>query len=159
MRSRAVTLITSLSRPFSMLARLPMSKRSGRRSRRRTASHGYPRGKCGVGRPGGVVGRSVPRGCAHGGGRDRNHARSRADAGHSCGWGGGWGEGCVVVGGGVEGEIGIMPGHEPMLAILAAGEVRLTLPGGKKIEASAGDGLLSVQANHVQIVASRAALA
>src|SRR6218665_1030359 len=100
MRSRAVTLITSLSRRFSMLARLPMSKRSGRRSRRRKASHGYPRRKGGVGRPGGVVGvvklggvlggvvggGSAPRGCAAGGGRVLNHARSRADAGHSCGW-------------------------------------------------------------------------
>ncbi|PDQ35607.1 MAG: ATP synthase F1 subunit epsilon [Candidatus Lumbricidophila eiseniae] len=69
------------------------------------------------------------------------------------------GEASLVVARTVEGEIGIMPGHEPMLAILAAGEVRLTLPGGKKIEASAEDGFLSVQSNQVQIVASRAALA
>jgi len=69
------------------------------------------------------------------------------------------GEASLVVARTVEGEIGIMPGHEPMLAILAAGEVRLTLPGGQKIEASAEDGFLSVQSNQVQIVASRAALA
>src|SRR6218665_1065203 len=47
------------------------------------------------------------------------------------------GEASLVVARTVEGEIGIMPGHEPMLAILAAGEVRLALPGGNKIEARA----------------------
>ena len=44
----------------------------------------------------------------------------------------------------VEGEIGLLPGHEPMLAILAAGEVRITLPTGEKLVASAEDGFLSI---------------
>ena len=43
------------------------------------------------------------------------------------------GEAAMVVARTVEGEIGILPGHEPMLAILAGGEVRVTLPGGEKI--------------------------
>jgi F-type H+-transporting ATPase subunit epsilon len=56
------------------------------------------------------------------------------------------------------GEIGILPGHEPMLAILAGGEVRVSLPGGEKITATAEDGFLSVQSDAVQVVASRAEL-
>lgn len=68
------------------------------------------------------------------------------------------GEASMVVARTVEGEIGILPGHEPMLAILAGGEVRVTLQGGEKITANADDGFLSVQANAVQIVASRAEL-
>lgn len=58
----------------------------------------------------------------------------------------------------VEGEIGILPGHEPLLAILARGEVRVTLPGGEKITAQADDGFLSVENNTVQVVARQAAL-
>lgn len=69
------------------------------------------------------------------------------------------GEASMVVARTVEGEIGILPGHEPMLAILAGGEVRVTLPGGEKITASAEDGFLSVHADAVQVVASRAELA
>ncbi|AMB57968.1 F0F1 ATP synthase subunit epsilon [Microterricola viridarii] len=58
----------------------------------------------------------------------------------------------------VEGEIGILPGHEPLLAILARGEVRVTLPGGEKITAQADDGFLSVENNNVQVVARQAGL-
>ncbi|GAA1944371.1 F0F1 ATP synthase subunit epsilon [Agromyces allii] len=69
------------------------------------------------------------------------------------------GEASMVVARTVEGQIGILPGHEPMLAVLAAGEVRVSLPDGEKITANAEDGFLSVQSNAVQIVASRAELA
>ncbi|MEV1130835.1 F0F1 ATP synthase subunit epsilon [Agromyces sp. NPDC049794] len=69
------------------------------------------------------------------------------------------GEATMVVARTVEGEIGILPGHEPMLANLAGGEVRVTLPGGEKITANAEDGFLSVHADAVQVVASRAELA
>jgi F-type H+-transporting ATPase subunit epsilon len=58
----------------------------------------------------------------------------------------------------VEGEIGILSGHEPMLAILAAGEVRMTLPDGTKVQAEAADGFLSVDNNTVTIVARKAEL-
>ena len=58
----------------------------------------------------------------------------------------------------VEGEIGILPGHEPLLAILAKGEVRVTLLGGEKITAQADDGFLSVENNTVQVVARQAGL-
>ncbi|WP_394551401.1 F0F1 ATP synthase subunit epsilon [Agromyces sp. MMS24-JH15] len=68
------------------------------------------------------------------------------------------GEAAMVIARTVEGEIGILPGHEPMLAILAAGQVRVTLAGGEKITAQAEDGFLSVQDDNVQVVAARAAL-
>ncbi|ANJ27576.1 F0F1 ATP synthase subunit epsilon [Agromyces aureus] len=69
------------------------------------------------------------------------------------------GEASMVIARTVEGQIGILPGHEPMLAVLAAGEVRVSLPSGEKIAANAEDGFLSVQSNAVQIVASHAELA
>ena len=57
-----------------------------------------------------------------------------------------------------EGEIGILPGHEPMLAILAGGEVRVTAEDGSKITANAAGGFLSVENNNIQVVASQAEL-
>ena len=56
------------------------------------------------------------------------------------------------------GEIGILAGHEPVLAILAEGQVRVTLPGGEVITAQADDGFLSVDHNRVTVVARAAAL-
>lgn len=58
----------------------------------------------------------------------------------------------------VEGEIGLLPGHEPMLAILAEGEVRITLPTGEQLKASAADGFLSVERDAITIFARHAAL-
>ncbi len=57
-----------------------------------------------------------------------------------------------------EGEIGILPGHEPLLGILGAGEVRITPVSGAVITARAEDGFLSVENNTVTIVAGRAEL-
>ncbi|MCX8529946.1 MAG: F0F1 ATP synthase subunit epsilon, partial [Rhodoluna sp.] len=54
--------------------------------------------------------------------------------------------------------IGLLPGHEPMLAILGSGEVRITLEGGEIIKASAEDGFLSVEKDVVTVVARHAAL-
>ncbi|MCX7521177.1 F0F1 ATP synthase subunit epsilon [Microbacterium sp. STN6] len=68
------------------------------------------------------------------------------------------GEASMVVARTTEGEIGIMAGHEPMLAILASGQVRLTLAEGAPITADAEDGFLSVENNTVTIVAGRAEL-
>lgn len=58
----------------------------------------------------------------------------------------------------VDGEIGLLPGHEPMLAILSAGEVRITLPTGEKLVASAEDGFLSIEHDVLTIFARHAAL-
>lgn len=57
-----------------------------------------------------------------------------------------------------EGEIGILPGHEPILAILGTGEVRVTTVDGQVISASADDGFLSVANNTVTVVARNAEL-
>jgi F-type H+-transporting ATPase subunit epsilon len=57
-----------------------------------------------------------------------------------------------------EGEIGILPGHEPILGILSAGEVRITPVKGAVIIAQAEDGFLSVENDTVTIVAGAAAL-
>lgn len=58
----------------------------------------------------------------------------------------------------VEGEIGILPDHEPILAILGAGEVRITLEDGTVVKATAEDGFLSVSNNVVTVVARNASL-
>ncbi|MBX3068802.1 MAG: F0F1 ATP synthase subunit epsilon [Cryobacterium sp.] len=56
------------------------------------------------------------------------------------------------------GEIGILAGHEPVLAILAAGNVRITQPDGGVVTAVAEDGFLSVDHDVVTVVARNASL-
>jgi len=68
------------------------------------------------------------------------------------------GEADIVIARTVEGEIGILPGHEPLLAILSAGEVRLTQTGGRRIVANAEDGFISVEHDTVTVVARAAEL-
>lgn len=68
------------------------------------------------------------------------------------------GEATLVVAKTVEGEIGIMTGHEPLLAILAEGQVRITLADGSKVVANAKDGFLSMEGDDLTIVAGNAAL-
>ena len=67
------------------------------------------------------------------------------------------GQATMVVAKTKEGEIGILAGHEPLLAILATGEVRLTV-GGSTVRANADDGFLSVEHDTVTIVARNAEL-
>lgn len=69
------------------------------------------------------------------------------------------GEASLVVAKTVEGEIGFMTGHEPVLAILAEGQVRITQPDGTKVTAEAHSGFLSMEADQLTIVAGHAALA
>ena len=68
------------------------------------------------------------------------------------------GEASLVVAKTVEGEIGFMAGHEPVLAILAEGQVRITQPDGTRVLADAQDGFLSMEGDTVTIVAGNAAL-
>ncbi|WP_066040114.1 F0F1 ATP synthase subunit epsilon [Herbiconiux solani] len=68
------------------------------------------------------------------------------------------GEASMVVAKTVEGEIGILAGHEPLLAILAAGEVRVNASTGERLVARADDGFLSVENDTVTIVARDAEL-
>jgi len=71
------------------------------------------------------------------------------------------GQASIVIAKTTEGEIGILPGHEPMLARLAQGEieVRITPIDGPKVSVSADNGFLSVENNNVAIVAALAELA
>jgi F-type H+-transporting ATPase subunit epsilon len=57
------------------------------------------------------------------------------------------------------GEIGVMAGHQPLLATLAAGEVRIHATDGGRITANAEDGFISVENDTVTIAARAAALA
>ena len=68
------------------------------------------------------------------------------------------GEASQVIAKTVEGEIGILRGHEPMLALLASGEVRVTTGSGDAITVDAEGGFLSVDHDVVTIVAGKAAL-
>jgi len=68
------------------------------------------------------------------------------------------GEASLVVAKTVLGEIGFMPGHEPVLAVLAEGQVRITKTDGSKITANAQDGFLSMDGDEISIVAGNAAL-
>lgn len=58
----------------------------------------------------------------------------------------------------VEGEIGILAGHEPVLAVLAPGQVRVTTADGQSVKAQADDGFLSVENDTVTVVSRVAAL-
>ncbi len=57
-----------------------------------------------------------------------------------------------------EGEIGILSGHEPVLAILSRGEVRVSGESGEQIVVDAADGFLSVDHDTVTVVAGKAAV-
>lgn len=54
------------------------------------------------------------------------------------------------------GEIGIIPGHAPLLTLLRPGEVRVTLPGGEKELFYVSGGMLEVQPHHVTVLADAA---
>lgn len=54
----------------------------------------------------------------------------------------------------IDGDIGILPGHTPVLGVLVSGDVRIT-SGGKEQKATIDSGFLSVDHNTVTIVADR----
>ncbi|MFC5338757.1 F0F1 ATP synthase subunit epsilon [Leucobacter denitrificans] len=68
------------------------------------------------------------------------------------------GEATQVIANTLEGQIGILAGHQPVLAILAQGEVRVTTANGEKVTVNAEDGFLSVDHDAVTIVAGEAVL-
>ncbi len=55
-----------------------------------------------------------------------------------------------------EGEIGILPGHTPLLAVLAEGEVTILDVDGGTFTAQVSGGFLSVTSHHVRVVAEDA---
>ena len=59
----------------------------------------------------------------------------------------------MVVATGELGEIGIAPGHAPLLTILKPGEIRITLPGGQEEIYYVSGGMLEVQPFYVTVLA------
>ena len=53
----------------------------------------------------------------------------------------------------VEGDLGILPGHAPLLGILVSGEVRIESISGQTHKANIDGGFLSVEHDRVTIVA------
>lgn len=53
----------------------------------------------------------------------------------------------------IEGELGILPGHAPLLGVLVNGEVRIKTSGGGTESVQIDGGFLSVDENRVVIVA------
>jgi F-type H+-transporting ATPase subunit epsilon len=63
------------------------------------------------------------------------------------------GEASMVVAKTSEGEIGLLPGHEPMLAILVPGQVRVTASEGSPVAVDITEGgFLSIEHNVVTVV-------
>ena len=58
-----------------------------------------------------------------------------------------------VVATGEFGEVGVMPGHAPLLTILKPGEIRATLPEGKEEIYYVSGGMLEVQPYYVTVLA------
>jgi F-type H+-transporting ATPase subunit epsilon len=56
------------------------------------------------------------------------------------------------------GQIGLLAGHQPVLGVLAEGEVRITTLDGDVIRVNAQDGFLSMQNDVVTVVAGAAEL-
>jgi F-type H+-transporting ATPase subunit epsilon len=59
----------------------------------------------------------------------------------------------MIVATGEVGELGIVPGHAPLLTVLKPGEVRLTLPGGDEQVYYVSGGMLEVQPQSVTVLA------
>ena len=68
------------------------------------------------------------------------------------------GEATQVIAKTVEGEIGILAGHEPLLAVLGDGEVRITAADGTPVVVNAEGGFFSVSRNSIEVVAGQASL-
>ncbi|KTD07674.1 F0F1 ATP synthase subunit epsilon [Legionella jamestowniensis] len=59
----------------------------------------------------------------------------------------------MVVATGELGEVGIVPGHAPLLTLLKPGEIRITLPGGAQEVYYVSGGMLEVQPYYVTVLA------
>jgi F-type H+-transporting ATPase subunit epsilon len=69
------------------------------------------------------------------------------------------GEASIVVARTVEGDVGILPGHAPVLSLLAPGEVKIEPTGGAPVVATVDGGFLSVEHDRITIVSDQAAIA
>ena len=68
------------------------------------------------------------------------------------------GEASMVVAKTTEGDIGVLPGHAPVLAVLVAGEVRISAEAGESVVAALDGGFLSVEHDRVTVVSDSASL-
>lgn len=70
------------------------------------------------------------------------------------------GEASIVVARTVDGDLGVMPGHAPVLAVLAPGDIKIepTTTGEDDVYAHTDGGFLSVEHDRVTIVADYAAI-
>ena len=66
------------------------------------------------------------------------------------------GEASMVSAPSAEGEVGILPGHTPLLAVLRRGEVRVTPVSGEVVRTVVEAGFLSVDADRVTVVTDTA---
>lgn len=67
------------------------------------------------------------------------------------------GEAEMVVARTTEGELGVLPGHAPLLGQLAEpGQVRIKLPGGEQVAYEVAGGFLSVSPQAVTVLAENA---
>ena len=62
------------------------------------------------------------------------------------------GEASMVSAPAADGEVGILPGHTPLLAVLRRGEVRITPVSGQVVHTAIEAGFISVDADHVTVV-------
>ena len=57
-----------------------------------------------------------------------------------------------------EGEMGVLTGHAPTLAVLAAGQVQIHAENGESVVADVEDGFLSIDHDRVTVVSDTATL-
>lgn len=69
------------------------------------------------------------------------------------------GEAAIVIARTSDGEIGILPGHAPILGVLLSGAVQIRQQGGENVVAAVHGGFISVANNEVVILAEEAELA
>jgi F-type H+-transporting ATPase subunit epsilon len=69
-----------------------------------------------------------------------------------------WGDATMIVARTVDGEMGVLPGHTPVLSVLAAGEVRISPVGGGQVVAQVDGGFLSIEHDRVIVASDRASL-
>lgn len=69
------------------------------------------------------------------------------------------GQASIVVARTTEGELGVLPGHTPLLGVLATGPVRIRTVDGQTLNAAVHGGFLSVSDDVVAILSDSAELA
>lgn len=65
------------------------------------------------------------------------------------------GEASAVMARTLDGELGVLPGHAPLLGVLAEGEVRVVPVDGQEVTADVSGGFFSVENDRVLVVAEK----